>query len=240
MSQRYDVKESVPITLDEVKEAKKIVSDELTRNELWRYFAKRTNAERKKLIQLNLTIAREFKNKIDSLKADEIFHIAMYFLKVKNHNYFSTVEQTKIKEERESTEKKIHRKNGKRRMNQRTACFMFMSEFHELKQKEVSTKDAIEILYAKHRSEFWGQKPNGIVMMRYYARWKDKNKLSDKASLSLPRATENESPAQEPLAVPVPEVEHTTIDIFKKIAERAEEPQAVPLRTGNENSYANI
>ena len=217
-----DVKESVPITLDEVKNAQKIVSDELTRNELWRYFANRTNAERKKLIQMNLMIARYFKNKIDSLKADDIFHIAMYFLKVKNHNYFSTVEQTKIKEERESTNKEIKRKNGKRRMNQRTACFMFMSEFHQLKQKEVSTKDAIEILYRKHRSEFWGQKPNSIVMMRYYSRWKDKNKL-----------------AQEPQAVSVQTqtVESSTIDIFKKIAERAEEP-TVPLLPGNEESPA--
>ena len=224
-----DVKESIPVTLDEVKNAQKIVSDELTRNELWRYFANRTNAERKKLIQLNLTIAREFKNKIDSLKADEIFHIAMYFLKVKNHNYFSTVEQAKIKEERESTEKKIHRKNGKRRMNQRTACFMFMSEFHELKQKEVKTKDAIEILYSKHRSEFWGQKPNSIVMMRYYREWQRKNNIA-------------EEPIVQPPAVEPMPAEHTTLDIFKKIAEQAEEPPVVPLPTGtgNENRPADI
>lgn len=223
-----DVKESVPITLDEVKDAQKIVSDELTRNELWRYFANRTNAERKKLIQLNLMIARYFKNKIDSLKADDIFHIAMYFLKVKNHNYFSTVEQTKIKEERENTEKKIHRKNGKRRMNQRTACFMFMSEFHQLKQKEVSTKDAIEILYAKHRSEFWGQKPNSIVQMRYYREWQRKNNIAEEQIVQPQAEVE-----------PMPEVENAVLDVFKKIAERAEEP-TVPLRTGNENRPANI
>lgn len=221
MKERFDASSQKKMfTVAEIQEAQKIVADDLVKDELWKYFANRTSTERKKVLNLQLEINVNFKKYL-KLTIDEVFAIAMYFVKKKNHNYFSTVEQIKVKKERE-----VKRKNKKRRANQKTVCAKYMPEFHQMKLSGISTKDAVEVLYRNHRGDFWGQKPTVQMMNRYYTNW---------------RKEKNIAQAQEPQAVEhVPKVEHTTIDILKKIAERAEEPQAVPLLPGNEESVADI
>lgn len=216
MKERFDASSQKKMfTVSEIEEARKIISDDLVKDELWKYFAKRTATERKKVLNLQLEINVNFKKYL-KLTIEEVFAIAMYFVKKKNHNYFSTVEQIKVKKERE-----VKRKNKKRRANQKTVCAKYMPELHQLKLGGMSTKDAIEVLYRQHRSDFWGQKPTAQMMNRYYANW---------------RKEKNIAIAQEPPAVPVPAVEPSTINIFKKIAERAELSSTTLLGTGNDCS----
>lgn len=211
MKERFDAStQKKMFTASEIKEAQKIVSDEMTKDKLWKYFAERTETERTKVLNLQLEINLNFKKALN-LKMSEVFAIAMYFVKKKNHNYFSTVEQIKVKKERE-----VKRKNKKRRANQKTVCAMYMSELHQLKLGGMSTKDAIEVLYAKHKKDFWGQKPTAQMMNRYYLAWRKEKNI-----------------AQEQIVQPQAEVENATLDIFKKIANRAELSETT-LRTGND------
>ena len=218
MKERFDASSQKKMfTASEIEEARKIVSDDLVKDELWKYFAKRTATERKKVLNLQLEINVNFK-KFLKLSIEEVFAIAMYFVKKKNHNYFSTVEQVKVKKERE-----VKRKNKKRRANQKTVCAKYMPEFHQMKLSGISTKDAIEVLYRNHRGDFWGQKPTAQMMNRYYLAWRKEKNIG----------------AQEPPAVPVPKVENATLDIFKKIAEHTE-LSSTTLQTENEKSVADI
>lgn len=227
MKKRFDATEKNVFTKAEILDAQKIVSDDNVQDELFKYFAERTKHERRIMLNLQLELALKYKKEC-SLNKEDCFYIAMLFVKSKNHNYFSTVAKQKIKEELETK-----RKNKKRRMSQHKACLLYMSEFHQLKCNNVSTKDAIDMLYDKHRSAFWGQKPTEKVMRNYYLSWRKER--------GLYKQTEEQIVQPQAELEPMPVVENATLDIFRKIAEQAEEPPvAVPLPPGNENQQANI
>ena len=73
MKERFDAStQKKMFTVSELEEARKIVSDELTKDKLWKYFADRTSTERDKVLNLQLEINLNFKKALN-LKMSEVF-----------------------------------------------------------------------------------------------------------------------------------------------------------------------